>query len=79
MGKWDNLRFDRWTPLCPHSLPYRLYKSYDNDLMGMIISDEQNVSKDDALVNRIYYGSYDEKRPDYKGYFIKERTFEILQ
>lgn len=49
-----------------------------HDLMGMIISDEQNVSKDDALVNRIYYGSYDEKRPDYKGYFIKERTFEIL-
>lgn len=40
MGKWDNLRFDRWTPLCPHSLPYRLYKSYDNDLMGMITSFE---------------------------------------
>ena len=40
MGKWDNLQFDRWAPICPHSLPYRIYKSYDNDLMGMITSFE---------------------------------------
>ena len=40
MGKWNNIVFDRWTPIYPHSLPYRIYKSYDNDLMSMITSFE---------------------------------------
>ena len=42
MGKWDNLSFDRWNPMHPHSLPYRIFKCYDNDLMGMITSFESS-------------------------------------
>lgn len=42
MGKWDNLSFDRWNPEYPHSLPYRIFKCYDNDLMGMITSFESS-------------------------------------
>ncbi len=40
MRKWVNIQFDRWTPIYPHTIPYRLYKSYDNDLMAMITSFE---------------------------------------
>lgn len=40
MGRWDDIKFNRWEPLSPHTIPYRIYKSYDCDLMGMITSFE---------------------------------------
>lgn len=40
MGNWSNITFDRWVTKYPHSLPYRIFKCYDNDLMGMITSFE---------------------------------------
>ena len=40
MGSWSNITFDRWVPRYPHSLPYRIFKCYDNDLMGMVTSFE---------------------------------------
>lgn len=42
MGNWNNLNFDRWSPIHPHSFPYRIFKCYDNDLMGMITSFESS-------------------------------------
>ena len=58
MGKWNNVKFDRWTPINPHTLPYRIYKSYYNDLMGLVTSFESakgytytHLKKDGALWN----------------------------
>ena len=49
-----------------------------HDLMGMIVSEEK-VSIDNALVNRIYYGNFDSTNPDYNSYYIKERTYELVE
>lgn len=61
-----------------------------HDLMGMIITQEEKLEEeteeefyerihnvDNALINRIYYGNYDTEHPEYKGYFIKELTYDI--
>jgi hypothetical protein len=47
--------------------------------MGMIITEEQKDSVDNALMSRIYYGDYREEKTEepYKGYYIKELTYEI--
>lgn len=72
MGKWDNVSFDRWTPICPHTLPYRIYKSYYNDLMSLITSFESakgytysHLKKDGAdWTSKAYdFGLMQEDRP----------------
>ena len=72
MGKWDNVNFDRWIPIYPHTLPYRIYKSYDNDLMSLITSFESakgytysHLKKDGAhWTSKAYdFGLMQEDRP----------------
>ena len=53
MGKWNNVKFDRWTPINPHTLPYRIYKSYYNDLMGLVTSFESAKANINAVYNAI--------------------------
>ena len=42
MSKWKNLIFDRWTSSYEHSLPYRVFKAYDDELFSYITNLERN-------------------------------------
>lgn len=44
MSKWKNLIFDRWSPIYEHSLPYRVFKAYDEEIFSYITTLERNTS-----------------------------------
>lgn len=41
MSRWKDLNFDRWTPVYDRSLPYRVFKAYDDELFSYITSLER--------------------------------------
>lgn len=42
MSKWKNLIFNRWTPIYEHSLPYRVFKAYNEEIFSYITNFERN-------------------------------------
>ena len=42
MSRWKSLIFDRWTPIYEHSLPYRVFKAYNDELFSYITNLERS-------------------------------------
>ena len=43
MSKWKNLVFNRWAPIYEHSIPYRVFMAYDEEIFSYITILERNT------------------------------------